>query len=130
MIKTNKVKLDLHYNNIIRDYDVYKVYQEFERKDFVEKDVLFDGGWACHFATADLTKENISILPDIFARCDMPISENYLKYALGYKDSVDEQYIHLVNDDWNSLLRQQPIHKQFLNSLNIAGETSTRVAIS
>lgn len=58
----------------------------------------------------------------------MPISENYLKYALGYEDSVDEQYIHLVNDDWNSLLRQQPIHKQFLNSLNIAEEGQTSIS--
>lgn len=57
--------------------------QEIESKEFVERDVLFDGGWACHFAAADLTRETICILPDIFARCDMPISENYLKYALG-----------------------------------------------
>lgn len=102
--------------------------QEIESKEFVERDVLFDGGWACHFAAADLTRETICILPDIFARCDMPISENYLKYALGYEDSVDEQYIHLVNDDWNSLLRQQPIHKQFLNSLNIAEEGQTSIS--
>lgn len=37
MIKTNKVKLDLHYNNIIRDYDVYKVYQEHKRDDEKER---------------------------------------------------------------------------------------------
>lgn len=102
--------------------------QEFERKDFVEKDVLFDGGWACHFATADLTKENISILPDIFARCDMPISENYLKYALGYQETVYEKFTNLITDDWNELLRQQPIHKQFLNHLNIAGVGQTTIS--
>lgn len=96
--------------------------QEIESKEFVEKDILFDGGWACHFATADLTRETISFLPDIFARCDMHISENYLKYALGYRESVDEQFVNLITDDWGKLLRQQPIHKQFLNSLNIAEE--------
>ena len=96
--------------------------QEIESKEFVEKDILFDGGWACHFATADLTRETISFLPDIFARCDMHISENYLKYALGYQESVDEQFVNLITDDWGKLLRQQPIHKQFLNSLNIAEE--------
>lgn len=37
MIKTNKVKLDLHYNNIIRDYDVYKVYQEHKGDDEKER---------------------------------------------------------------------------------------------
>lgn len=39
MIKTNKVKLDLHYNNIIRDYDVYKVYQEHKGDDEKERTV-------------------------------------------------------------------------------------------
>lgn len=39
--------------------------QEIESKEFVERDVLFDGGWACHFAAADLTRETICILPDI-----------------------------------------------------------------
>ena len=96
--------------------------QEIESKEFVEKDVLFDGGWACHFATADLTRETISFLPDIFARCDMPISENYLKYALGYQESVDGKFVNLITDDWDKMLRQQPIHKQFLNPLNIAKE--------
>lgn len=96
--------------------------QEIESKEFVEKDILFDGGWACHFATADLTRETISFLPDIFARCDMHISENYLKYALGYQESVDEQFVNLITDDWGKLLRLQPIHKQFLNPLNIAEE--------
>ena len=39
MIKTNKVKLDLQYNNIIRDYDVYKVYQEHKGDDEKERTV-------------------------------------------------------------------------------------------
>ena len=101
--------------------------QEIESKEFVEKDVLFDGGWACHFATVDITRETLSVLPDIFTRCDMPISENYLKYALGYQESVDEKYVNLITDDWSKLLRQQPIHKQFLNPLNIAEEGQTTI---
>ena len=102
--------------------------QEIESKEFVEKDVLFDGGWACHFATADLTRKTISFLPDIFARCDMPISENYLKYALGYQESVDKKFVNLITDDWGKLLKQQPIHKQFLNSLNIAEEGQNTIS--
>lgn len=102
--------------------------QEIESKEFVEKDVLFDGDWACHFATADLTRKTISFLPDIFARCDMPISENYLKYALGYQESVDKKFVNLITDDWGKLLKQQPIHKQFLNSLNIAEEGQNTIS--
>lgn len=102
--------------------------QEIESKEFVEKDILFDGGWACHFAAVDLTRETISVLPDIFARCDMPISENYLKYALGYQESVDEKFVNFITDDWGKLLRQQPIHKQFLNPLNIAEEGQTTIS--
>ena len=102
--------------------------QEIESKEFVEKDVLFDGGWACHFATADLTRKTISFLPDIFARCDMPISDNYLKYALGYQESVDKKFVNLITDDWGKLLKQQPIHKQFLNSLNIAEEGQNTIS--
>lgn len=102
--------------------------QEIESKEFVEKDVWFDGGWACHFAAVDLTRETVSILPDIFVRCDMPISENYLKYALGYQESVDEKFVNLITDDWGKLLRQQPIYKQFLNPLNIAEEGQTTIS--
>lgn len=102
--------------------------QEIESEEFVDKDVLFDGGWACHFAAEDITRENISVLPDIFARCDMPISENHLKYALGYQESVDEKFANLITDDWGKLLRQQPIHKEFLSPLNIAEEGQTSIS--
>ena len=58
----------------------------------------------------------------------MPISENYLKYALGYQESVDKKFVNLITDDWGKLLKQQPIHKQFLNSLNIAEEDQNTIS--
>ena len=48
--------------------------------------------------------------------------DNYLKYALGYKDEVDAQFSDLIKDDWTKLLRNQPIHEQFLDGLNVATE--------
>lgn len=98
--------------------------QEFETPNFVEHDTLEDGSWCCHLAVADVSKPEISILPDIFYRCDMPLSSNYLKYALGYKDEVDAQFADLIKDDWTKLLRNQPIHEQFLDELNVATEGS------
>lgn len=96
--------------------------QEFETHEFVERDTLEDGSWCCHLAMADISKPEVTILPDIFERCDMPLSANYLKYALGYKDEVDAQFSDLIKDDWTKLLRAQPIHEQFLDELNVATE--------
>ena len=79
-----------------------------------------DSGWACHLAASDITIPEVSLLPAIFERCDMPISANYLKYALGYKEEVDRTYINAVNDNWTELLLQQPIHQQFIGEFNIA----------
>ena len=94
--------------------------QEFETKEFVERDTMEEGGWCCHLADADFTKYEISILPDIFERFDMPLCANYLKYALGYKEEVNERFSEMIQDDWTLLLQNQPIHEQFLGALNIA----------
>lgn len=94
--------------------------QEIETEEFVERDTMEEGGWCCHLAAADFTKYEISILPDIFERFDMPLCANYLKYALGYKEEVNERFSEMIQDDWTLLLQNQPIHEQFLGALNIA----------
>ena len=71
-------------------------------------------------------KPSINITANIFLLLNP--SENYLKYALGYQESVDEKFVNLITDDWGKLLRQQPIHKQFLNPLNIAEEGQTTIS--
>ena len=94
--------------------------QEFETEGFVERDTMEEGGWCCHLAATDFTKQEISILPDIFERFDMPLCANYLKFALGYKEEVNEKFSEMIKDDWTLLLQNQPIHEQFLGALNIA----------
>lgn len=51
----------------------------------------------------------------------MPLSTNYLKYALGYTDEVDEHFAELITaGNWQDLLLKQPIHEQFWGQLSIA----------
>lgn len=94
--------------------------QELETEEFVERDTMEEGAWCCHLAASDFTKYEISILPNIFERLDMPLCANYLKSALGYKEEVNERFSEMIRDDWTLLLQNQPIHEQFLSSLNIA----------
>lgn len=96
--------------------------EEYMTKEFIERDLLEDGGWACHLATADISNPQIAILPAIFSRCDMPLSANYLKFALGYPEEVDDQLKETVGDNWHDSLLKQPIHEQFICNLNIADE--------
>lgn len=103
--------------------------QEFEDKAFVERDTMADGGWACRFAMEDMSNPEFSMLPDILDRCDMPLSTNYLKYALGYTTEVDKHFEEFVNaDNWQELLLKQPIHEQFLGKLSIAGDGETTLS--
>lgn len=102
--------------------------QEYETKEFVQQDTLEDGVWACRFASADISQPVFEILPDIFERCDMPLSCNYLKYALGYEENVDEQYISAVGRNWQDLLLNQPVQEQFIGDLVIAGDSLTTLS--
>ena len=99
--------------------------QEHETQEFVQRDTLEDGVWACRLASADISQPVFEILPDIFERCDMPLSCNYLKYALGYKEMVDEQLLSAMGDNWQDLLLNQPVQEQFIGDLVIAGDSVT-----
>lgn len=102
--------------------------EEYMTKWFVERDVLEDGGWACHLAAADISNPQITTLPPILARCDMPLSANYLKFALGYPEEVDDQFKKTFGDNWHDNLLKQPIHEQFICNLNIADEGSVNLS--
>ena len=102
--------------------------EEYMTKKFVERDLLEDGGWACHLAVADISNPQIATLPAIFTRCDMPLSANYLKFALGYPEEVDDQLKETVGDNWHDNLLKQPIHEQFICNLNIADEGSVNLS--
>lgn len=102
--------------------------EEYLKKEFIERDLTEDSGWACRLAASDISRPEISLLPAIFERCDMPISANYLKYALGYKEEVDSNYLDLVGDNWTEQMLKQPIHQQFLGEFNVA--TDGKVCLS
>ena len=102
--------------------------EEYMTKEFVERDLLEDGGWACHLATADISNPQFATLPAIFARCDMPLSANYLKFSLGYPEEVDDQLKKTVGNNWHDNLLKQPIHEQFICNLNIADEGGVNIS--
>lgn len=58
----------------------------------------------------------------------MPLSANYLKFALGYPEEVDDQLKETVGDNWHDNLLKQPIHEQFFCNLNIADEGSINLS--
>ena len=59
----------------------------------------------------------------------MPLSTNYLKYALGYTDEVDEHFAELITaGNWQDLLLKQPIHEQFWGQLSIATDETTTLS--
>ena len=58
----------------------------------------------------------------------MPLSANYLKFALGYPEEVDDQLKETVGDNWHDNLLRQPIHEQFICNLNIADEGSVNLS--
>ena len=97
-----------------------------EDEQFKESNILHDGAWACRFAASDLKDESISKLPPILERMGMFSSSEYLKYALGYGDEIEEQIREFYEEDgWQDKMVSQPIFKQFLCGLNVShGETA------
>ena len=90
-------------------------------KSFNETNILHDGAWACRFAASDLKNPLINSLPDILERAGMFISSEYLKFALGYADELDENVRKIFSKDgWQENILKQPVLKQFLCDLNIS----------
>lgn len=92
-----------------------------ETPEFIQKRHLEDGGWACRFATIDVSKPIFSTLPDMLLRHGLWISSEYLKHSLGHSDSVDPEaspVMACLSD--SSLQQKQPIFEQFLCDLNIS----------
>lgn len=93
---------------------------------FEEGDMMYDVSWACRFAETSLDSYPSSVLPDILDRNGMPVSSNFLKYQLGYKDEVDSKYLDDLGDNWQEILLKQPVLKQFFCDMNVStiGEKS------
>lgn len=97
-----------------------------EEGEFKENNILHDCAWACRFAACDLKDESIASLPSILERMGMFASSEYLKFALGYGEEVEEQIRKAYEEDgWQDKMVSQPVFKQFLCDLNIShGETT------
>ena len=96
-------------------------------KDFLDRDNLRDSSWACRFAGADLTSDSIALLPDILDRNGMPVTETYLKVALGYKELVSKEIVEIMDDDLQEKMLEQPVQKQFVGNLKIAKDGETYI---
>ena len=92
-----------------------------EEESYKTNCALDDAAWACRFAVCDLKDEPVARLPDILERMGMFNSSEYLKYALGYPEDVDESCLATIKEIADSQkLREQPVFSQFLDQLNIS----------
>ena len=92
-----------------------------ETPEFRKRRSLEDAVWASRFAASNLSDPIIAKLPDALVRQNLWFCSEYLKHALGHKESVDPGFYKIVNlDDDDSVLLNQPVFKQFLCGLNIS----------
>jgi hypothetical protein len=104
-----------------------------EDEHFNETNILHDGAWACRFAASDLKNPLISSLPEILERAGMFQSSEYLKFALGHADELDENVRNIFAEDgWQDKMLSQPVFKQFLSDLNIStnGQTELQTTVN
>jgi hypothetical protein len=94
-----------------------------EEPDFLQKNYIADGAWMCRFSVSDLTEPFYERLPSILERHGLIFSSSYLKYALGYEDECEEDFLEMMRGDKNrDWLSKQPIFRQFLCDLNVSHE--------
>lgn len=92
-----------------------------EEKQFKENNILHDCAWACRFAASNLDDETISKLPAILEKMCIYSSSEYLKFALGYADEIEDAICNTFRENgWQEKMTAQPIFKQFLCDLNIS----------
>ena len=95
--------------------------QYYEEEPFQQNCHLEDAAWACRLAVSNLKDVSIAKLPDVLERAGMYCSSEYLKYALGYSDEVDEKSLPTIRYIYESAkLREQPVFEQFYDKLNIS----------
>lgn len=99
-----------------------------ENEQFNNTNFIYDAAWACRFAASDLKNQIIGSIPAILERAGLFRSSEYLKYALGYGEELEEEARRIFAEDgWQDKMLNQPIFKQFLCDLNIATEGLTEL---
>ncbi len=92
-----------------------------ENEQFNNTNFIYDAAWACRFAASDLKNPIIGSIPAILERSGLFRSSEYLKYALGYDEELEEEERSIFAEDgWQDKMLNQPIFKQFLCDLNIS----------
>jgi len=92
-----------------------------ENEQFNDTNLVYDVAWACRFAASDLKNPIFGSIPDILERAGLFQSSDYLKYALGYGEELEENARSLFAEDgWQDKMLNQPLFKQFLCDLNIS----------
>lgn len=97
-------------NSQFNEEDSYKTY-------CIEEDTA----WAYRFAFSNLQKPSVAKLPNILERMGMFNSFEYLKYLLGYKEEVDNDYLPTLEEISNKLQgKEQEVNNNFYDKLNIS----------
>lgn len=92
-----------------------------ENEQFNNTNFIYDAAWACRFAASDLKNPIFGSIPDILERVGLFRASEFLKYALGYSDELEEEARSLFAEDgWQDKMLDQPIFKQFFCDLNIS----------
>lgn len=92
-----------------------------ENEQFNNTNFIYDAAWACRFAASDLKNPIFGSIPDILERGGLFRASEYLKYALGYDEELEEEARNLFAEDgWQDKMLNQPIFKQFFCDLNIS----------
>ena len=95
----------------------------YEDPDFVKKNSMADLAWMCRFAVSNLTEPYFERIPSILERHGLIFSSSCLKYALGYEDECEKDFLETMRGDKSGdWLSKQPVFKQFLCDLNVSRE--------
>jgi len=95
----------------------------YEEPDFIQRNYIADSAWMCRFAVSNLSEPFFERLPDVLERVGLCFSSSYLKYALGYEDECDKEFLEIIKCDKNrDCLSKQPVFEQFLCELSVSHE--------
>ena len=95
----------------------------YEEPNFIQRNYIADSAWMCRFAVSSLSEPFFERLPAVLERVGLCFSSSYLKYALGYEDECDKEFLEIIKGDKNrDCLSKQPVFEQFLCEMRVSHE--------